>query len=810
MRLLDWMPAAPIIDRKASQRKAELEELASFILYLLWDLGLKIGHSVRNVNEALKEAREDITIRTNVLESRYIAGDKRPANEFTRRFQQEIVAHSQKEFVQAKLEEWRGRHEKLGASRYVLEPNVKEGKGGLRDLHTLIWLTNYCFGVTKMRDLHKLGRISKEELADFRRCRSFLYLVRLHLHDLTNRPDERLTFDAQRAIAERIGYRAQTVNQAVERFMKRYFLTTKTIGSLTRNLYFMLLEEYQPGASSALRVAGPALPEGFCLESGRLHFTDTEWIAAHPAKIIELFWLSHDRQCEIHPASWQWVTRHLRLIDRSVQQDAEANRLFVAMLTDTRNSEAGLRRMNESGVLGKFIPDFGRVIGQMQFDLYHTYTVDEHTIFALGILHRIELGELADVFPLATKVSQHIHLRRALYLGLLCHDIAKGRGGDHSHLGEEIARKLGKRFGFSATEMDTAAWLVKEHLLFAMTAFKRNLDDPLTIEHFADKVQSLQRLRLLVVLTVADIRAVGPTIWNSWKGTLLRDLYYKAERELGESEDSPLLSTHLQYRLREELAGLSPQTPAEILEQYLEEAEPGFLEAYSADLHALFLPQWHKVTTGELPVAIHFNSNEQKSITEITVVAPDHKGLFASIAGVIAVTGATILHARITTRKDGIVIDRFGIQDMEGKAFSERRRQDRIAERLRQVLVGTLALQSELDDAEKRYPAVPASFKNDPVVFIDNRASARFSVIEMQCLDRRGLLYEIAHCLTQLGVNIASAHISTYGEVANDVFYVKDSYGLKIDSPIRQQQIIDALMQVMKRRNLTAKRKGET
>lgn len=803
--LPDWVPSLPVIDPEAAERKEKLEKMASFVLYLLWDLGLKVGHSVRTIEEALRESRNDMTIRTNLLESRFLSGDKTLGALFQEKFRQEIVEGSAKEFVQAKLDEWRSRHEKLGASRYVLEPNIKEGKGGLRDLHTLMWLANYCFDVNRMRDLHKMKRISTEELRDFRKCRKFLYLVRLHLHDISGRPDERLTFDAQREIAERLGYRGKTVNQAVERFMKRYFLTTKTIGRLTRNFYFMLEEEFFPPMLPDF-VNRIKLPSGFRLQSGRIHFTDEQVFQQNPVKMIELFWLSHDLDREIHPQAWQWVTRNLGLIDREVRRDPKANRYFVQLLCDERNPELGLRRMNESGVLGKFLPDFGRVVGQMQFDLYHTYTVDEHTIFALGILHRVEIGELAEMFPLSTKVAQQVQLRRALYLGLLCHDIAKGRGGDHSELGEVIARKLGKRFEFSDVEIETAAWLVKEHLLLAMTAFKRDLSDERTIEKFVKRVQSLQRLRLLLLLTVADIRAVGPDIWNSWKGSLLRDLYHKAERAMGQSAGQ---SVHRPLEIfREMFAQKLPGLKPHVIEAYLDGSEGSFLDAYSPEKHVEFLPLWQEVFEGKSRFALHFSQSDTESLTEMTVVTADRKGLFAEIAGVIAVTGANILHARITTRSDGVAIDRFGIQDMQGNPFSEERRQDRIRERLTKIFDGEFAMKEELLAAEQRYGSVPASFKNTPSVFIDNVASMRFSVVEIECLDRRGLLHDVANTLTKLGLNIASAHITTYGETANDVFYVKDAYGFKLHNPLRRQQVVDRLLRVLRKQQKRRLRKA--
>jgi [protein-PII] uridylyltransferase len=777
--------------------KAEAEKLARFMLYLLWDLGLKVGQSVRSVEEALREAREDYTTRTNVLEARFVCGEKKLAAEFEQRFRSEIATGTEQQFVEAKLKEWKERHERCGDSRYVLEPNIKEGKGGLRDLQTLIWMVNYCYGVQKMGEIAALGKITESELQDFRNARQFLRLVRLHLHAFAGRAEERLNFDAQRHIAAKLGYTQHSGTAAVERFMKRYFLTAKTVGQLTRTLCHLLDEEHKrrPRRSLITLLRQPKLPEGFVVQNDWLHFSTSDIAEKQPEKMIEIFWVMHDTGIDIHPSAWQQVTRNIRRIDAKLRENKHANETFLKLLLDMRNPEYALRKMNESGVFGRFVPDFGRVVGQMQFDLYHTYTVDEHTIFALGILHRIERGEFAEGSPLATKIIKHIHMRRVLYLGLLCHDIAKGRGGDHSSLGADVARDLGRRFGFDSTECETAAWLVQNHLLMTMTAFKRDLDDPRTIRDFVQVVQTPEKLRLLLVLTVADIRAVGPTIWNGWKGSLLRALYYRAAKMMGQEEgESESSLTELAAYLAQKL----PKTDAALHEEYISQAEPAFLDSQTLEEHARLLPLWQEVKGGRHSLVTDFRSDDFESITHVDVIAPDQPGLFAKIAGVLAMSGANILNARIYTRKDGIIIDRFGIQDAQGKPYDEKRRQDRLKDKLADALQGTLDVEQELREAQRRYPRISESFALEPKIFIDNHASENCTLIEVQCLDQLGLLYRIASTLTEQGLNIATAHVTTFGELAVDVFYVKDSYGMKLHHDKRQQQVIAALYEAVR------------
>jgi [protein-PII] uridylyltransferase len=774
---------------------SELEKLIHFVLYLLWDSGLKTGHSVRHMDELLKDSRQDDHLRTSLLEARYVAGSRSLFNRFVRRFKDEVVQGTQAAFIRSKLQEWANRHEKYGDSRYRLEPNIKEGRGGLRDLHMMMWLANYCFDIKMMRDLAAIERISREELNEFRRCRKFLQLVRLHLHDFAGYPDENLSFDAQIDIAKRLQYRGENANEAVERFMKRYFLTTKTVGRLTRNFNFMLEEEFLDPMPQDVLPLSP-LPQGFELKSGRIHFSDQQLLQQRPETVMELFYLSHELDREIHPQSWQWVTRNLSLLNRDFRQNDKVKAWFLEILCGKKNPESTLRRMNESGVLGRFVPDFRRIVGQMQFDLYHNYTVDEHTIIALGFLHQIESGRMMDKIPVLQGRELKLESRNAVYVALLCHDIAKGRQGDHARNGSKIAKALAKRLGLTSTEAKLAEWLVAQHLYFSMTAFKRDLQDPKTMEDFTARIDSPERLLLLFLLTVADIHAVGPKIWNSWKGTLLQQLYERASLALSPEiavteKDEPSLNQQLQ-----KIA--SPEDTA-LIEDYVAGLEQDALDSADVESHRQLLPLWRKVSQQAEPFAIEFKDITAQNITEVTLLARDSVGLFAQIAGVIALAGANILHARIATRKDGIVVDQFGIQDQRNSFFDEERRQQRIVERLEFTLRHQQPLKEHVRDLEQRYQSSTESFSITPKITIDNQSSKRYSIMEVRCRDRRGLLYELAECLSQLGLNIASAHISTYGAEAVDVFYVKDLDGHKLTDHKQQKTVKKKILTMLKK-----------
>ena len=518
-----------------SRPSGEIEKIVESMLYLLWDLQLKVGHSLRSADELVRLAKKDMTIRTAFLESRLLWGREVIFEEAWKRFRSKVVSGTGAEFVAAKLAERDERHVRMGDSRYVVEPNVKDGKGGLRDLQTLYWIGKYIYDVREPSDLVSVGLLTAEEFGQFERAERFFWAVRCHLHLEAGRAEERLGFQYQKAIARRMRYADRPGKSAVERFMHFYFLNAKTVGDLT-GVFLAQLDEKM--ARKGLRFALPTIRRrpkalnGFVLDRGRLSIPSDDFFAAEPVRLLEIFALASREKLEIHPAALRAATRDAKLIKTRVRKDPRANALFIEVLTNVVRPDLVLRWMNEAGVFGRFIPDFGRVVAQMQFDMYHHYTVDEHAIRAIGLLAAIERGELTDDHPLSTALFKQIANRRVLYIAVLLHDIAKGRGGDHSVLGEQVALELGPRLGLDEAETETVAWLVRYHLLLSNTAFKRDLADPKSIEDFVRQVQSPERLRLLLILTVVDIRAVGPGVWNDWKRLLLRTLFDAAEEKL--------------------------------------------------------------------------------------------------------------------------------------------------------------------------------------------------------------------------------------------------------------------------------------
>jgi [protein-PII] uridylyltransferase len=771
------------------------ESVVEFILYILWDLGLKVGHATRNVTECIRLSRSDMTIRTAILETRYVWGDRALFHDLVGRFGEEVVKGTGPEFIAAKLAERDARHRQQGQSRYLVEPNVKEGKGGLRDLNTLFWIAKYFYRVQSREELVKAGVFSRAELQRFRKSEDFLWAVRCHMHFLTGRPEERLSFDIQREMATRLGYTAHPGLQDVERFMKHYFLVAKEVGDLTR-IFCAALEEHHGKPVPALnrflglgRKRRRKVPGStdFSVENDRITVADDQVFVRDPVNLIRIFHHADANGLQFHPDAMQLVTRSLGLIDGKLREDPEANRLFLGILCSRKNAELVLRAMNETGVLGRFIPDFGRVVAMMQFSMYHHYTVDEHLIRSIGNLAEIERGEAAEAHPLASEIFSGIKDRVVLYVALFLHDVAKGRPEDHSLAGARLARKLCPRLGLTPSQTETVAWLVEHHLLMSMTAQSRDLNDRKTILDFAAVMQSLERMKMLLILTVADIKAVGQGVWNGWKGQLLRTLYYETEPALtgGHSQVS---RDRRVAAAQEELAAALSEWPKKERDAYVRRHYPAYL--LRVDLprklaHAALIREADK---DKRPLATAIRTRDFEAVTEITVFAPDHPRLLSIIAGACTIAGANIVDAQVYTTTDGQALDSISIsREFDDKADEERRAR-KVGDLIEQALAGTLRLPEQVAQRTRRKPRLKA-FSLEAAVSVDNELSNQFTVVEASGLDRPGLLYDLTRTISDLNLNIASAHISTFGERAVDVFYVTDLLGHKVSNGAREAAI---------------------
>lgn len=778
----------------AYKRASRVEQIVEHMLYLLWDLGLKVGHATRSVDECVRLAKADMTIRTSLLEARHLWGEAPLTEELREAFWRD-VASDDAQFMSAKLEEREGRHVSYGDSRYLLEPNVKEGKGGLRDLHALYWIAKHHYHVDSVDELVDLGVLTASERRRFAKAAAFLTAVRSHLHHWAGRAEERLTFDAQVAIAERMHYFDRPHIRGVERFMKHYYLTAKTVGDLTRILCAALeAAQKKPSRFSLSRLLHLHRDvEGFELVGGRLAPKSDEVFREQPVEMLRIFHVAETHDLDIHPGALRLIRRDLKKID-AVRDDAEANRLFVEMMTSDKTPSRALGRLNEAALLERFVPDFGRVVAQMQYDMYHTFTVDEHTIRAIGMLRALEAGELKEEAPVASSVVGQTESRRALYVALFLHDIAKGRGGDHSILGAEVAEYLCPRFGLTESETETVAWLVRHHLAMSHIAFKRDPSDPQTVRDFVDLVQSLERLRLLLVLTVCDIRAVGPNTWTEWKASLLRDLYYRAQEAIAGGDQARSVAGRI-AAAREMTAELMANADAGPRAAAIEMAPTGFWLSAPPDELARRLDVYMRAKEADPPLVIEVRPTMAGDATEVILATPDHPGLFARIAGGLALAGVDIVQSQASTFADGFVLDVFAVASdpSEGEIA---RRDGRIHDSLRAALSGQVSLSVELAKAPPWKRRADA-FRIPPQVVIDNKASQTHTVIEVCGRDRPGFLNKIAWTLTQQGLQIGQSRISTFGERAVDVFYVKDVFGLKIEQEAKIAVVRKALLKAL-------------
>jgi len=778
----------------AGERDSKADVIVEQLLYLLWDLGLKVGHAKRTVTDTIRASREDHTILTGLLEMRFISGDVSLYKKLETAFRREVARLKPAEFVEAKLAERDARHQKHGATRYVVEPNIKEGKGGLRDLHTLFWIAKFAYRADSIVDIVEKGILRETEARRFAAAQRFLWTVRCHLHLLAGRPEERLDFDAQMAIAPRMGFAARGSMRDVERFMKRYYLAARDVGNLTRIICaametdfrkrrFALAEDFRPGQHF-----GP-----FTIRAGRINLDQALMFRDEPLRMLSIFKLALEQNADVHPQALQRITRGLPALGNATRHDPAAAAEFLAILTARRNPERILRLMNESGVLGRFLPDFGKIVAMMQFDMYHSYTVDEHTIKVIGVLHQIETGALAETAPVATRVMPEIESRLVLYVSALLHDIAKGRDGDHSELGAELALELCPRLGLSQEETETVSWLVRHHLLMSKTAFRYDLNDPKTIDDFAAIVQSPERLKLLLVLTVADIRGVGPTIWNGWKAALMRDLYYQTDAVL-RGADAAVIAAGNAEEAKQAARERLPDWTDEAFETYAGMLPRAYWNSFDTESHLRHAEPGRTFRAMDVPLLADFRQVADRKVTELTLLTVDDAGLFSRVAGAVAGLGINIAGARITTCADGTILDVFQLQTGDNELVADRRVLDRLRTSIEKAVTGTLRPQAALRD---RWQSLPERVRHLPVpsrVILSNRISSTHTVIEVNGRDFPGLLHRLTHTLADLGLQIQTATVSTYGERVVDVFYVKDLFGLQIHNEARLDTIRDRLL----------------
>lgn len=762
------------------------ESVIESTLYMLWDLKLKIGHASRTVDECLKLGREDYTIRTALLETRYLTGNEALSQTLRKRLRAELFATTQSDFVEAKLAERAERHRKQGGQRYVLEPNVKEGKGGLRDLQTLYWIAKYIYGADKAAELVGHGFFTEAEYQSFRAAETFLWAVRCHLHFLTGRASDTLSFDVQPEVAERMLYIDHGGRRAVEHFMQDYFRHATQVGELTRIFLTGLEARHVKKAPALMRLLRrrKKVKDGYRVDLNRLNIVDPQAFLQDPLNLLRLFEEALRTGLLIHPDAMRLVSANLHLFETGVRESPEAVRIFLDLLLKHGNPERALRRMNELGVLAAFIPEFEPIVAMMQFNVYHHYTVDEHTIQVISTLAQIERKELIEELPLSSKILDAGVNRKVLYIALLLHDIGKGRPEDHSILGAQIARKVAPRLGLNAEDCETVEWLVRHHLLMSDVAQKRDIADPRTIRDFAKAVKTRKRLDLLTVLTVCDIRGVGPNTWNNWKAMLLRQLHARTS-DLLEGGAEALNRSHRENAAKRALREALPDWSRADLRAETARHYGPYWQGLMTDTHVVFAKLLRGLSDSEIRVDLQLV--EDRDATRVCFALVDHPGIFSRLSGALALVGANIVDARTYTTKDGYATAEFWIQDAEGKPY-EAARLPRLRKMIERTFAGEVVATQEFVSRDK-VKRRERQFRVPTKIVFDNEGSDIYTIIEVDTRDRPGLLYDLTRTLAANNIYIATAAIATYGVQVVDSFYVKDMFGLKLHAKSRQESL---------------------
>lgn len=770
------------------------ESVVETLLYILWDLKLKLGHATRSIQDCLRLGRQDFTIRTTLVEMRHIAGDEKLISELRDDLSRNLFRSTGPEFVEAKLEERATRHKRHGGQRYLVEPHVKEGKGGLRDLQSLFWMAKYVHDVQTAGELVDLGFLTADEFDSFQSAEEFLWAVRCHLHLIAGRPMDQLTFDLQVEVAQAMGYQSGGGRRAVEHFMQDYFKHATKVGELTR-IFLTVLEQQHvkraPDLAAFFR-RRRKLRTGFRMRQNRLDVAQTDLFTRDKLNILRIFEEALRTGYFLHPDAMRLISANLELIDEDLRAAPEAQRIFLDILLKHGNPERGLRRMNELGVLARFIPEFEPIVAMMQFNMYHSYTVDEHTIQCISQFAQIEKLELEEELPICSEILKAGINRKVLFVALLLHDIGKGREEDHSILGARMARKIAPRLGLNKADSETVEWLIRHHLLMSDMAQKRDIADPRTVRDFAKAVGTQKRLDLLTVLTVCDIRGVGPTTWNNWKAVLIRGLYNQTSRALSGGMEE-LNRQHRGDEAKRKLRAALPDWDAKALRAETGRHYPSYWQGLHVSVHVIFAHLLRDLDAESLGVDLQPDAD--RDATRACFAMADHPGIFSRMCGALALVGANVVDARSFTSKDGFATAAFWIQDQTGSPF-EKSRLKRLETMIRRTLRGEVVARDAMQDKDKINKRERA-FRVPTSITFDNEGSEIYTIIEVDTRDRPGLLFDLTRCLAHANINIENAVVATYGEQVVDSFYVKDTFGHKLHAQTKRDQLEQKLKEAI-------------
>jgi len=762
------------------------------LLYTLWDLGLQVGHSLRSLDDCVAMARTDFSSRTSMQEARFLAGDRRLFARFQRVLRENVYRRDFGKFLETTLTERDQRYRKFGASPYIGEPNVKESAGGLRDMHTAMWLGAAKFGARTLRELADKGLITPREQAAADAALTFLWRVRNELHFFSGHKNDVLGRDLQPRIAKNLGYENDETSLGVERFMHDYYLHARVIHRVSRRLIARCQETLSRRGSAERRQRQQALADGLVFFDGALHLADRDprRLREDATRLMKVFWHLHRLGCELSLDLERAVEDALHLVDDGFRRSPLVRDLFLDVCRNWGRVAQTFSEMHEIGLLGRYLPEFGALTCLVQYDVYHRFSADQHSLFAVEHLEALAPGQSAESEG-AALVFNEVEKPELLMLGMLLHDIGKAQGHGHVAKGIPLVRALTARMGLDPADAGAVEFLVAHHLTMSHVAQRRDIDDPKTVADFAATAGDPQRLRMLYLLTYADMRAVGPGVLTPWQARILHELYARALARLTGGRVARPNRTQLVGRLH---AAVGEDLELQAVKAHLAMVTDRYLASTSVQRMAEHLRMLRRLAGASVVTELFHHPDLGSS--DLVVVTRDVPGLFALIAGTLAAHGVNIISAQIHTRADGIAIDTFQVNDPLGETLTSKARWTRLLDALRVVLTGEERVETLL---ERRRAAgrAPASAAGPPKITLDNQLSDAATVLEVKCPDRLGLLYLITRTLSALGLDIASARIATEIDQAFDTFYVHDRQGRKLEAPETLARVREALAEAL-------------
>jgi [protein-PII] uridylyltransferase len=762
-----------------------LEIVAETILHALWDAGLTVGQVVRGLKSAIRMADEDLKEKTALLDIRFIAGDAALYEDLASAMFREFLNHNQKAFFRAKMMESRERHKNYGDSLYLLEPHIKDGEGGLRDLHTAQWIAKVKYKIKSLEELVQKAVITEAELKEVIEARDFMWRVRNSLHFLSGRHHDQLTFEYQEKIAPILGFKASGNLGADAALMSAYYRHATTISHFAEGLIARATDDLAPGGILRRR-PGRRIRPGVLIQGGLLGIADAQFFRRDPLNLLTVYAECQAHGVELSGATYQMVRDNVRLIDERFRADPRVGAELMKILRARERVAQTLESMHRSGVLGAIIPEFGNLYARVLHDLYHIYTVDRHSLVAIRELERLRAGEFKESAPIMTEVAREIDCLPLIFLALLLHDIGKGHGHDHHERGAVLTVEVCRRLALGAEETSMVEFLVRNHLLMSQVAQKGDLEDPRTISDFARTAGSIERLKALYLLTFADMRAVAPKVYNNWRDMLLGDLYLRALKVLEhgdrEAVDPERRLAQVKGVIRRNLR--EREAPESAIDDFLAQMpDRYFLSVPEDDVTLHFDMMRALAERSELRAICRQRHFPEREFSEFLVATRDQPGLFSMIAGVLTANNLNIVSARITTRGDGVVLDAFRVSHgaTGGAMVMEEERWSRVQRDLEEVLAGRREVAAMVAEFHRATALRRRFVRRVPTeVTVDNRISEQYTVIDVFTQDRVGLLFEITHTIFKLGLMIHFARVSTNADQALDVFYVSDSVGKKI------------------------------